>query len=220
MAFCGQPHYELEHLLKRLTNSPFLPDVQVYGTDYFPSDHQAFMEHDIPVCLFTTGLHPYHQTLRDTPDQLDYNAMDAFCQYMSLFISEVANDPGDLYVNSKELKVTGDEPVYAYTDVDTPPTFLKSDLRSFMDRWVYKYLKYPLEAIKQGIMGRVMVSFVIEKDGEVTHVNVTRSVHPLLDNEAVRVVGASPKWKAGEKNGEKVRVQITIPVFFELERTR
>ena len=220
MAFCGQPHYELEHLLTRLTNSPFLPDVQVYGTDYFSSDHQAFLDQNIPVCLFTTGLHSHHQSLRDTPDQLDYKAMDAFCQYLSLVISEVANDSGDLFREMQNVDVSGTDPVYAYTDVDKPPAFLNSDLRSFMDRWVYKYLKYPLEAIKQGIMGRVMVSFVIEKDGEVTHVGVTRSVHPLLDEEALRVIGASPKWKAGEKNGEKVRVQVTIPVFFELERTR
>ncbi|MFA5443554.1 MAG: TonB family protein [Bacteroidales bacterium] len=219
MAFCGQPHYELEHLLTRLTNSPFLPDVQVYGTDYFASDHQAFLDQNIPVCLFTTGLHPYHQTLRDIPDHLDYEGMDAFCQYISLFISEVANDSGDIFREEEQINITGDDPVYAYSDVDKPPAFLNSDLRSFMDRWVYKYLKYPLEAIKQGIMGRVMVSFIIEKDGEVTHLNVTRSAHPLLDNEALRVIGVSPKWKAGEKNGEKVRVQITIPVFFELERT-
>ncbi|HOO42339.1 MAG TPA: TonB family protein [Bacteroidales bacterium] len=220
MAFCGQPEYELEHLLTRLTNSPFLPDVQVYGTDYFSSDHQAFLDQDIPVCLFTTGLHPYHQTLRDTPDHLDYKGMDAFCQYISLFISEVANDSGDIFREEQQISIAGNDPVYAYSEVDKPPTFLNSDLSSFMDRWVYKYLKYPLEAVKQGIMGRVMVSFVIEKNGEVTHLNVTRSVHPLLDNEALRVIGASPKWKAGEKNGEKVRVQITIPVFFELEPTR
>jgi len=220
MTFCGKPNYELEHLLTHLTTSPFLPDVQVYGTDYFASDHQAFLDQNIPVCLFTTGLHPYHQTLRDSPDHLDYKSMDAFCQYISLFISEAANDSGDIFRNEQQVTITGDDPVYAYSDVDKHPTFFNSDLRSFMDRWVYKYLKYPLEAVKQGIMGRVMVSFVIEKDGEVTHVKVTRSVDPLLDNEALRVIGASPKWKAGEKNGEKVRVQITIPVFFELERTR
>ncbi|MFA5301765.1 MAG: TonB family protein [Bacteroidales bacterium] len=220
MAYCGQPHYELEQLLTHLKNSPFLPDVQVYGTDYFSSDHQAFLEQEIPVCLFTTGLHPYHQTLRDTPDHLDYKGMDAFCQYISLFISEIANDSGDIFREEQQVNISGADPVYAYSDVDKPPTFLNSDLRSFMDRWVYKYQKYPLEAIRQGIMGRVMVSFVIEKDGEVTHLNITRSVHPLLDNEALRVIEASPKWKAGEKNGEKVRVQVTIPVFFELERTR
>jgi len=65
-----------------------------------------------------------------------------------------------------------------------------------------------------------MVSFVIEKNGAVSLVEVTRPVHPLLDEEAVRVIAASPKWKPGEKKGEKVRVKISIPVYFELAPTR
>ncbi|HHV04536.1 MAG: TonB family protein [Bacteroidales bacterium] len=219
--FCGQPHYELEQLLTYLTYNSFVPQVQVYGSDYFPSDHQAFMEQGIPVCLFTTGLHPHHQTLRDTPDKLDYERMDDFCQFISLFIMEAANDAGDLFRREKttQPQVAGDH-VYAYSEVDLPPTFMNGDIQSFVDRWLYKYQKYPREAVSQGLSGRVMVSFVIEKNGEVTQVEVTRSVHPLLDQEAVRVITASPKWKAGEKKGEKVRVKITLPVYFKLAPIR
>jgi len=68
-----------------------------------------------------------------------------------------------------------------------------------LDSWVYKYQRYPKEAISQGIKGRVMVSFIIEKDGTVAQVEVERSAHPLLDKEALRVISASPKWKAGRK---------------------
>jgi len=197
-AYCGQPHYEMERLLTRLTYSPFMPKVQVYGTDYFMSDHQAFLEQRIPSCLFTTGLQPHHQTLRDTPDKPDYERMDAFCQYISLFIMEAANDPGDLFrKESAPLQATGDDPVYAYNEVDIPPKFMNGDIQSFVDRWLYKYRRYPREAVIQGISGRVMVSFVIEKNGAVSLVEVTRPVHPLLDEEAVRVIAASPKWKPG-----------------------
>ena len=80
--------------------------------------------------------------------------------------------------------------------------------------------RYPQEAVRQGISGRVMVAFVVEKNGEVSQIEVTRRVHPLLDEEAIRVIAASPKWKPGEKNGEKVRVKISIPVYFELAPTR
>lgn len=65
-----------------------------------------------------------------------------------------------------------------------------------------------------------MVSFIVEADGQITQVEVTRSVHPLLDNEAIRVISASPKWKPGEKSGKKVRVKIVVPVYFELTRNR
>lgn len=220
-AYCGQPHHEMEHLLTRLTYNPYVPKVQVYGTDYFLSDHQAFSEKGIPVCLFTTGLHPHHQTLRDTPDKLDYRRMEAFCQYISLFIMEAANGPGDLFrKETVPLQSAKDEAVFAYSEVDVPPKFMNGDIQSFVDRWLYKYRRYPPEAVRQGISGRVMVAFVVEKSGEVSQVEVTRPVHPLLDQEAVRVIGASPKWKPGEKKGEKVRVKISIPVYFELAPAR
>ena len=63
-----------------------------------------------------------------------------------------------------------------------------------------------------------MVDFVIEKDGKVTNVKVTRGVSEELDAEAVKVVSASPKWKPGRVDGEKVRTSMTIPVEFRLEK--
>ena len=63
-----------------------------------------------------------------------------------------------------------------------------------------------------------MVEFVIEKDGKVTEVKVVKGVSPELDAEAVKVVSASPKWKAGRVSGNKVRTSMTIPVEFRLEK--
>ena len=97
--------------------------------------------------------------------------------------------------------------------------FLNStDPRQFLERWVYQYLKYPQKAVEEGIQGRVMVDFIIDKEGNVTDVKVVRSVDPLLDDEAVRVVSASPKWRPGRVNGAKVRTSMTIPVEFILEK--
>ena len=70
----------------------------------------------------------------------------------------------------------------------------------------------------EGVQGRVMVAFVIEKDGKVSDVRVVKSVSPELDAEAVKVVSASPKWKPGRLAGEKVRTSMTIPVEFRLEK--
>ena len=70
----------------------------------------------------------------------------------------------------------------------------------------------------EGIQGRVMVDFIIDKDGKVTDVRVVKGVSPSLDAEAVKVVSASPKWKPGRYAGEKVRVAMNIPVEFRLEK--
>ena len=109
--------------------------------------------------------------------------------------------------------------VVSYNECDIPPLFLNSaDPGKFLKEWVYKYLKYPESAIRDGIQGRVMVDFIIGKDGKVTDVRVTRGVSEELDAEAVKVVAASPKWKPGRVDGEKVRTSISIPVEFRLEK--
>ena len=77
-------------------------------------------------------------------------------------------------------------------------------------------VKYPEEAQKQKIQGRVTVQFIIEKDGTITGVTVLRSVHPLLDKEAIRVVQNMPKWVPGTQRGEPVRVSYTAPINFRL----
>ncbi|MBR4391407.1 MAG: TonB family protein [Bacteroidales bacterium] len=80
-------------------------------------------------------------------------------------------------------------------------------------------IKYPEEAKDKGISGRVFLSFVIEKDGSVNEVKVMRSVDPLLDNEAVRVVKAMPKWKPGMQKGKAVRVSYVLPISFKLDES-
>ena len=102
-----------------------------------------------------------------------------------------------------------------YTIVEVMPEFsggLKG-LRSFLANAV----KYPPEAIKKGIQGKVYVSFVVLKDGSVYNAKVIRAVDPLLDAEALRVVNSSPKWTPGKQSGKEVAVQYTIPISFVLQ---
>ena len=79
-------------------------------------------------------------------------------------------------------------------------------------------LKYPKDAIKQQVGGRVMVMFVVETDGTLSNVRVARKVFPSLDSEAVRVVKTMPKWKPGKEKGRPVRVNFTLPVVFSLKK--
>ncbi len=78
-------------------------------------------------------------------------------------------------------------------------------------------IKYPVVAQENGVQGRVIVGFVVEKDGSISDVKVMRSVDPSLDREAQRVVKAMPKWKPGKQNGSAVRVKYTVPVVFRLQ---
>ncbi|MBR5764763.1 MAG: energy transducer TonB [Bacteroidaceae bacterium] len=81
-----------------------------------------------------------------------------------------------------------------------------------------KKIKYPKEAVKQNISGKVVVQFLIDKDGTLSDVNVIRKVHPLLDAEAVRVVSSLHKrWKSGTLRGKAVAVWYAFPVQFRLK---
>ena len=78
-------------------------------------------------------------------------------------------------------------------------------------------LHYPLVCEENGIQGRVVVAFIVEKDGSVSNVKVVRSVDPALDKEAMRLAKSMPKWTPGKLKGEPVRVKYTMPISFKLQ---
>ncbi len=78
-------------------------------------------------------------------------------------------------------------------------------------------IKYPVEAEKKGIQGRVICTFVVERDGSISGVKVAKSVDPLLDKEALRVVSSMPNWIPGRQKGSAVRVKYTLPITFRLD---
>lgn len=86
-----------------------------------------------------------------------------------------------------------------------------------MLKFLQENVKYPENAMKNNVQGRVIVQFVIEKDGTPTEFKVLRSVDPDLDAEALRVMKAMPKWKPGMQKGQVVRVKFTVPVSFKLQ---
>ena len=82
--------------------------------------------------------------------------------------------------------------------------------------WLGKNVNYPATAQEKGIQGRVIIQFVVERDGSITEPKVVRGVDPDLDKEALRVVSAMPNWKPGKNKGEVVRVKYTLPVMYRL----
>ena len=83
--------------------------------------------------------------------------------------------------------------------------------------YLYSNTKYPVVAQENGVQGRVIISFVVERDGSISDVKVARSVDPSLDREAQRVVMSMPRWTPGKQNGLTVRVKYTVPVVFRLQ---
>ena len=88
---------------------------------------------------------------------------------------------------------------------------------SALMEWLSNNVKYPVVAQENGVQGRVVVSFVVERDGSITYVKVVRGVDPSLDREASRVVRAMPRWIPGQQNGSAVRVKYNVPVAFRLQ---
>lgn len=101
---------------------------------------------------------------------------------------------------------------------ETMPSFRGGDLNTFR-AWVQENVKYPAEAVKNNIQGRVILSFVIEKDGSVSNMQILQTPDRSLSAEALRVIEASPKWTPGEQRGQKVRVKYTLPVDFRMGAT-
>ena len=84
-------------------------------------------------------------------------------------------------------------------------------------KWLGKNIKYPTTAQEKGIQGRVIMQFVVERDGSITEPKVVRGVDPDLDKEALRVISIMPNWKPGKHKGEAVRVKYTLPVMYRLQ---
>lgn len=211
---------DLNTILQALQGELLPVQASVTAQAPYPGDYTVFYDKEIPSILFTTGRYPEHGTGRDSYEIVDFEGMEKELEFIYSYVQRLCNGPRPLFRNDKAREKTQAQPgTYAYSDVDTKPMFLNSpDPRTFMERWVYQYLKYPQYAVENGIQGRVLVDFVINEKGEVKDVKVSRGIHTVLDDEAVRVVSASPKWRPGRHHGKKVRVALTVAVDFRLEK--
>ena len=106
-------------------------------------------------------------------------------------------------------------PEIMFGDVEQMPMF-PGGAEALFD-YLSENIKYPEDCEETCVQGRVIVTFVVERDGSLTDAKVVKSVYPSLDEEALRVVNGMPKWIPGKFNGKPVRVKYTIPVTFKLK---
>lgn len=118
----------------------------------------------------------------------------------------------------EKAKIAREEDNKIYDVVDVNPCFMGVSRKFGGDRilsdWIYENRRYPQAAKEKGIKGRVIVTFVIEKNGSVSNVEIVKSLSPECDAEAIRLIKSMPKWESGKKDGAPVRVRYTLPVIF------
>jgi protein TonB len=117
-------------------------------------------------------------------------------------------------VGTSDAKVTEEDPNKIFTSVEQVPNF-PGGMEAF-GRYLSKNIKYPAIARENNTQGRVIISFVCERDGSLTDIKVARGIGDGCDEEAVRVIKNSPKWKPGIQNGRPVRVAYSVPIAFTL----
>ncbi len=115
-------------------------------------------------------------------------------------------------VQEKEEVIEDDQP---FLIAETMPSFNGGDLSTF-HKWVQSKVRYPQIAAENGISGRVILTFVIEKDGTLTNIQVLQTPDRSLSDEASRVLLSSPKWSPGKQRNQAVRVKFTLPVVFSI----
>ena len=132
-------------------------------------------------------------------------------------ITEGTNDLNKVIIQEQVIaapKVEDEQPV-SIAMVEQKPEFPGGE--AAMYKWLGDNIVYPSAASEEGVQGRVVVEFVVGKEGSISNVKVVRPRHPALDKEALRVVKAMPKWLPGRNNGQPVKVTYTLPVTFKLQ---
>ncbi len=146
--------------------------------------------------------------------------------YAKQFNADTSN--GILFINTKEYVKNGEKKVVEvvvkakkpeeaekpFDVVEQMPEF-PGGMPELM-KFLQENVKYPEEAMKNGIQGRVLIQFIVEKDGSISEAKVIKKVNELLDAEALRVIGEMPKWTPGKQKGQEVRVKFVLPVTFRL----
>ena len=124
----------------------------------------------------------------------------------------VINQPVSAGTGVSEDPTDSDVPFHI---VEKMPSFPGGE--SALNQYLNKNIKYPPIALENGVSGRVICQFVVNRDGSIVDIEVVRSVDKSLDNEAIRVIKSMPKWTPGEQRGKPVRVKYTLPVNFRIQ---
>ena len=164
-------------------------------------------------------------TSKAKPVAVRFNDLGLDNKYLANYVYVFKKGDNDIYSkkeqkekeskSKEEQNESESNKIFNGDDVDQQPSFPGGT--NALNTFIVSNLKYPVFAQEKGIQGRVVVKFIVEKDGSISNVEVDRSVDPDLDNEAMRVVKAMPKWIPGQINGKAVKVECSHPFVFQLQ---
>lgn len=164
-------------------------------------------------------------TSKAKPVAVRFNDLGLDNKYLANYVYVFKKGDNDIYSkkeqNEKESKSKEEQnesesnKIFNGDDVDQQPSFPGGT--NALNTFIASNLKYSVVAQENGIQGRVVVKFIVEKDGSISNVEVNRSVDPDLDNEAMRVIKNMPKWNPAKQNGTEVRAYYYVPVAFRLK---
>ena len=164
-------------------------------------------------------------TSKAKPVAVRFNDLGLDNKYLANYVYVFKKGDNDIYSkkeqkekeskSKEEQNESESNKIFNGDDVDQQPSFPGGT--NALNTFIASNLKYPPVAEANGIQGRVVVKFIVEKDGSISNVEVDRSVDPDLDNEAMRVVKAMPKWIPGQINGKTVKVECSHPFVFQLQ---
>ena len=154
-------------------------------------------------------------------DEIKLDEVQKSDKAVGAFTVEGNDEVGGAVLKAKEDIAAPEPPKHVveetkiFTVVEQMPMYPGGD--AALMGYLRDNIKYPTVAAENGVQGRVVVGFVVERDGSITDVNILRGVDPSLDREAMRVVKNMPKWTPGKQNGSAVRVKYQVPVSFRLQ---
>lgn len=176
------------------------------------SDNDSKLYYGLTVLLYQDGKYFYDEEIVNCPNGKEFRQIGIYRDdYKTVPVVQFYNS-----TSTKENTVThkpSNEDVYEV--VEQMPSF-PGGLAALM-YYLSNNINYPAEAEKIGFQGRVMVSFIVERDGSISNATIEKKVDPILDQEALVIVKSMPRWNPGMQAGKPVRVRYTVPVTFRLQ---
>lgn len=174
-----------------------------------------FEENLIPITFREEKLQPPPPPLAEVPEVLTIVKNDEKVADVTVKSSEDIGDRVEIgRIEPKTFDVLpAEEEIFVVAE--NMPSFPGGD--AALLQYLGKNIKYPTISAETGTQGRVIVQFVVDKDGTITNPVVVKSVDAYLDKEALRVINAMPKWTPGKQRNQPVRVKYTLPVMFRLQ---
>ena len=199
-----------------------------YALSYDDTNNTAFIYNDY-VCGYYEVPAPMRAGFKTSARNLQAENPDEYWKLVKEVMDKVtanwkaknaaaasASAPANNTPATEAPKVLADDPNFVYETADVMPSFLGGP--KALTAYLAKNTKYPEAAMKAGQQGRVICSFIVEKDGTISDLKVVRKVWPMLEAEAKRVVASMPKWVPAMIDEETVRCRYSVPIVFRIKK--